>query len=272
MSYPASDGGDSSGLLLTTWVAKPSGYVGMARITDVGVGGSTWYGDGTDYSTNGEVTLSQPSTGWIVHSMLAANASTFSQSGKTVTVISAGHGLTAAAHNGKSIYLILAGVGTWCTNFTYIGTASFTCTSPTSQTTSGTITTNTSETTITPLTYNLFGGLMGQIGSLKLEGLISCTNSAGVKTSRCYYDTADFYRQSLAGVSSTSVLRTLKNKTASSQVSQAFNAGFPATSTSVIASFYAINSSINKSITFSLQLAAANEYIAVEYMIIKVQP
>lgn len=264
----------SGSILTTTWSAKPlaTAYIGQVRITDVGVNGSTWYSDGTTYSTNGEITLSQLATGWIVHSMLAANASTFSQTGTTVTVTSAGHGLTAANHNGKSIYLILNGVGTWCTEFTYIGTSSFSCTSPTSQTASGAVTTNTSETTITPLTYTMQGGLMGTTGSLKLEGLISSTNSAGVKTSRCYYDTADFYRQSLAGVASTAVLRTLKNKTQTSQVSQTFNSGFPATSTSTIAYFYAINSAINKNITFSAQLAAANEYVAFEYMIIKVQP
>lgn len=258
--------------ITTTWANKPlaTAYVGNARITDVGVGGSNWYSDGTAWRHDGAVMMFQRGTGWIVHSMLAANASTFSQVGANVTVTSVGHGLTAAAHNGCSIYLILAGVGTWCTNVTYVSSSSFTCTSPTSQTASGAITTNTSETIITDTITTIPAGLMGSNGVISILGYTLVSSTSTAKTAKLYYDTTAF----MAAVASTSIFsnisRYIKNTAIAKQITAKDTTLFEVSTNP--SQYLTVDSSISKDIKASLIIAAANEFCVLQGLQIMVTP
>lgn len=244
--------------ITTTWAAKPSNYVGRARITDVGFRGSDWYSDGTQWSHDGPVTLFQDGTGWIVPSMLAANASTFSQTGVTVTVTSAAHGFTAADHNGRKIYLILAGVGTWCSNFTYVSSSSFTCTSPTSQTTSGAITTNLSETIITDTVKTINGGLLGNSGILQLQTAVQNNNSANNKRLRAYIGASMFIDALVSTTTISPIFKTVRNTAFNKQTATPATQVFDAATTSIAQ--YSIDTSANFDFKMAISIGSANDY------------
>jgi hypothetical protein len=129
-------------------------------------------------------------TGYIVPSLAAANASTYSQTGTTITVTNGGG--TPVAHNiasgvggvGYKIYLVFgsgAAVTGWYDNFTYVDANTFTCTSATSQSTSGIVNTNTSKVVVTPLLKTIPANTLGTTGKVRFAWNYSCNNSAGTK-------------------------------------------------------------------------------------------
>lgn len=252
-----------------TWAEKPSNYVGWARITDVGFRGSDWYGDGTKWSHDGLISQSQKGTGWIVHSMLAANASTYSKSGTTVTVTSAAHGLTAN-YNGQSIYQILDGVGEWLTGFTYISANSYSATSATSATVSGVVNSNTAEVIITDLTITVKGALLGNSGILVPSGQLVGSTGAVNKTFKMYLDTSAF----IAGVITTFAInpynKPLRNLSATKQICSN-NTQLTEIGGSTI-NYYAVNTGIDRDIKSSVTIASANEFLSVANQLIQVYP
>ena len=146
-------------LLLTkidtdSWIIS-SGTVGAQGLNGVaGATGAMGY-IGATGPTGSLNTAARNSTGIILFGGGASGASaTYIQSGNTVTVsASYGHGLVAGSpnyHNGRSILLTQGTVATGatsagiltteiCTNFTYVSTTVFTCTSSIARYTSGTL-------------------------------------------------------------------------------------------------------------------------------------
>jgi hypothetical protein len=189
----------------TTWAAFPGptlAPIGTYYISDIGVNGSLWYNNGTTLDPIERILLQNNNKGWIVPSMLAANAATYSQSGTTLTVTATAHTLIAAL-NGADIYLVIGTVSTgvaptapvytgWFTNFTYVDANTFTCTAGNSQTGTGAVNTNLAETTITELTYTLKGGLLGLNGGLACWQATAASSEASTKSAKFYLHTTNY--------------------------------------------------------------------------------
>jgi hypothetical protein len=147
---------------------------GLVIFDDVGINGSLWYCDGVNYRPVGKPILAREARPTaLIAAFEAADASTYSQVGKLVTITWTGHGITAA-YDGSSLYIPVAtgllASGKY-TNLTYVDANTLTVYSDVSQTTNGAIATNTVETTIASAT--VIGGLMGASGSINLN-LSSC--------------------------------------------------------------------------------------------------
>ena len=130
----------------------PTGSGFVYRLTDLGVNGSLWVDNGgTNWSClEPQIQISFPSleTGYL---LVGSNQSQmqYTQTLTTVTVTYSAHGLTAA-FNGMSVWLGAgnqSGITGWLTNFTYISSSQFSCTSTVSQ--SVVLTTVTAGTTAT---------------------------------------------------------------------------------------------------------------------------
>ena len=252
-----------------TWVTKPaaSTFVGEIRVSDVGIGGSSWYSNGVSWSALAPVTILQTSKGFIVPALAAANAATYIQTGTSIAVTSTAHTMTAV-HNGKSVYLAIAsGLATagWYTNFQYVDANSFTCVSSISQSTSGTVNTNLVETVITPLTTSLLGGLMGANGELDVALGATYTNSANAKTFRAYFG-GSIYLNYAPTTTATLWIPTKTIQNANSESVQFFgiNAMIVGGVTAGAMVKGAINTANAVPLTFSVINSTANEFIVVE--------
>ncbi len=211
--------------------------------------------------------LKAKSKGWLVPSLAAANAATYSQTGTTITITSTGHNIPATSLNGFDVYLAFgsgAAVTGWFTNFNRVDANTFTCTSSVSQSTSGVVNTNIAETTITELTSTIRGGLPGANGSLLWRFFKSHNNSAGTKAvllkfggSTVYAPTAD----------STSVgaahMKWLSN--ANSETKQVIHTTSAINSAAVTISMtnLAVDTTVDQDFTVSLTCSAANDYTAI---------
>ena len=261
-----------------TWTNKPSAATygrGIAFFTDLNASGIS---NGDAWTVLQPVPLLQKATGWLIPSLAAANAATYSQTETTITVTSTAHGITATIYNGVPIYLAIAsGLATagWYTNFTYVDANSFTCTSSISQSTSGVVNTNTASTTITDLTVNVPGTLMGLNGQLEDHTLISCSGSANNKRIQTFLG-GQVFKNSIT-VGATMVAQeerhTLQNRNSlTAQVHlNAFAIG-DGTATTNPTEYKTIDTSIDKLLTHSVTVAAANEFIFVAYCKVTIFP
>lgn len=118
-----------------------------AKCTDLNMpSGCVVISDGTNWNLTAPINYSAMQEKWI---NFGGTAATYSQTGTTVTVTQASHGLPATDFNGATIYLtqstgaLLSGN---FTNFQYVNANSFTCVSTVSQSTSGNLGANTAET------------------------------------------------------------------------------------------------------------------------------
>lgn len=137
----------------------------------------------TDTKKRPEI-IKQGAKGWLVPSLAAANAATYSQTGTTITVTSILHNIPAATFDGEDVYLAIASgaaVAGWFSNFTRVDANTFTCESTISQTTSGSVNTNLSVTTITEATATILANSMGLNGNLEINTLWSWFSSADIK-------------------------------------------------------------------------------------------
>ncbi len=159
------------------------------RCTDIGVTGTNFIATGgllraANYSGSA-VYLYNPtfdmSSKWI---LFGGSGGTYSQTGTTITVTKASHGLVSG-FNGASVHLSistgLAITGTF-SNFTYVDANTFAVTSSVSQSTSGNLASNTAKTYM-PWTYTAPAGLIKAGDQLFLTMLWRrCSNSANNKT------------------------------------------------------------------------------------------
>ena len=264
--------GDARQITSTTWAAKTP-IKGWYEITDVGNKGSIWYYDGTNWLAQGNPILCRKNKGWLLPSLASANAATYSQSGTTITVQSTSHGIPNT-QNGKDVYLVIgSGAATtgWFTNFTYVDANNFTCTSAVSQTTSGAVNTNTSKITITELTTAVLGGLLGLNGTLLAESDTIYTSSANTKTIE--YTFGSFVISATpTTTNSNGVLMKLKNRNSQSlQTCNPLIAG-PYGAQTTASRYGTVDTSANQNFSVALQLAAANEFVALEHLRLILMP
>lgn len=162
-------------------------------ITDVGAHGSIWHSRSGQWRRDSEIELAQQAKGWIVPSLAAGDAATYSQSGTLITVTSVGHNIPAINYDTKSVYLEMGAASTgatippgWFTNFQRTGVDTFTCESIISQTGTGTVKTNIiplveNAIVIPELNFSIKGGVLAPNGVVRYTLLGSNNNSAGVK-------------------------------------------------------------------------------------------
>lgn len=263
-----------------TWSTKPAASeLGRRQvfISDVGVNGSLWVSNGTTWSPVGPVILHNTYWGIIMHSMAAANAATYSQSGTTLTCTCTGHNIPATVHNGKSIHLTPGTPATGAqlatglyTNFTYVDANTFTCESTVSQTGTGAINTNTAATTIPGVTIPILGDLLGSNGWLDVYAFQQCNANANAKRLQFKYDSWQFKNQIPA--SATVVIqethRVQNVNSASKQV--AFAAGSVGSSgpSSTAPIFGTIDSTLTKNITAINTLGSALDFMTLDHLVI----
>jgi hypothetical protein len=271
----------SSTLPAFNWATKPApaDYSGrLIRIADVGVHGSIWFSDGTRWIHESPIILQQASKGWLVPSLAAADAATYSQAGTTITVTSVGHNIPATEHDGKDVYLAISSgdaVAGWFSNFTRTGADTFTCESAVSQTTSGSVNTNTAETTITELTTPILGGLMGANGALQGTTHFTCNASSGVKTLKWKFDGVVALRaQSLSTTVDNELSQIIKNKEITKQVLRHFltAAYLGNAASSTPCQYIAVNTNVDISSSVTLQVTGDNNFIALESFLLEVRP
>lgn len=261
-----------------TWATKPtaSGLSGqLIRLTDVGVNGSLWFSNGTKWVHESPIVYQQAAKGWLVPSLAAANAATYSQTGTTITVTSVGHNIPATAHDGKDIYLAIASgdaAAGWFTNFTRTGVDTFTCESSVSQTTSGAVNTNTASNTLTPVTKTIFGGLMGANGSLRSELQFSWFASVNNKNIKARFGGNNYYNVNHSTSGNLWITsRTLHNKNSESlqiaQMTTTVVGGVFTTPTTT-----AVDTANDFNHDIQLSMTAANEFISLEYALLEVLP
>lgn len=218
--------------------------------------------DGSSFRAAGPFVLHENTAGFLVPSLAAANASTYSQSGNVITVTNGGaspvaHNIPDVTNNGYSVYLAMGVAATgatipagWFTNFTYIDANTFSCVSATSQTGTGAVNTNLASTNVTSAISAINGGLLGKQGSLDMYAMVRGSSSAGTK-----------FRLMFGGVSVMAVV------TATLAVSKATESIWNLNSESIQgstinATTHAVNTAADFSITPTLIVIAANEYSA----------
>jgi hypothetical protein len=260
-----------------TWASYPGPTLtpaGLYFFTDVGINGSLWYNTGISIRPVSDIVIQDSVLGFILPSLAAANAATYSQSGTTLTVTSAAHTMVAAL-NGSSIYLIVGTVSTgvapvapvdsgWFTNFTYVDANTFTCTAGNSQTGTGNINSNLTEIVVTGLTVVLKGGLLGtSLKSLHTLAEYSATTAAGNKNIKHKIDGSLYHNPVVT--SGSYIYRAYAKIAALSNTIQSvllyIYSGWGGTT--VAPARLTKDTTTDKSITLTLQVEAANQYCAV---------
>lgn len=244
----------------------PSAYTGQSvLVTDVGVNGSVFTSNGTKWVPPTKIQVINGGAGWIVPSLTAANAATYSQTGTTLTVTSTGHNIPAT-ENGGFVYLAIAsGLATagWFSNFTWVSANSFTCTNLESLSTSGEVNTNTAETTITPLTKLLNGGLIGVNGALTLDICGANTSSANLKTRKVKLSGSVVNSNAISNSNQIRLVSLVRNR---NNLSKQFSTGYIQLNF-VSSSVYleaTVDTSSDCNLTFTVQMAAASEYASIK--------
>jgi hypothetical protein len=239
-------------------------------VSDIGEYGAVYTGNGITWAHTGEIEIIQKGKGWLVPSLAAADAATYSQSGTTITVTSTAHAIPDLKYNTKDVYLNIGTAATgatippgWFSNFTYVSANSFTCTSTVSQTGTGAVNTNLAEIAIADLTSNIIGNSLGLNGLSKFSYLSSSTGNASAKWLRFYFGTHEI-KYTNAGVAVAEV-KEFPISSRNSTISQVYNwGGFP--------TVIAINTAVDVMCSFSLQCETANDYLAIHFADVYISP
>jgi hypothetical protein len=279
--FGAQNGAQSSSTLPAfNWATKPSPAdysERLIRITDVGVNGSTWYSDGTQWVHESPIIYQQAAKGWLVPSLAAANAATYSQTGTTITVTSVGHNIPATAHDGKDVYLAIASgdaAAGWYSNFTRTGVDTFTRESSVSQSASGIVNTNTAETIVTPVTKTVLGGLMGANGSLMGSAHVAQPTSANFKRVRWKFDGSTVLEAASSTTSfDNNLAKSIRNRNSESkQVFRNAATGDFLGNVAVGTGYSTVNTASDVQSSVTLQVPVANEFIALEAFMLEIKP
>lgn len=231
----------------------------------------------TNSNSSNSISLCEKALGWLLPSLLAANAATYSQVGTLITVSSTAHSIPATIHNGKKVYLDAA-TGTlvdgWFDNFTYVDANTFTCQSSISQTISGTLTTKTGVAVIiSDLTCTIPAGSMGPNGKIKFSYLASHLNSAGTKVSAILFggQTVHSSSQSTTATLFTAEKYIWNRNSLALQVIAPTAVITPGTSTSAPVRL-SVDTSPDVAMTISLTLNTVSEYAAIEAYTVILMP
>jgi len=263
-----------------TWANRPSASANAGKLffcSDI-AGGILLLSDGTIWRSpsNGPICLSKSAVGWLLPSLITANAATYSQTGTTITVTSIGHNIPASLFNGFKVYLDFssgAAVDGWFSNFQYVDANTFTCVSSVSQTTSGGLNTNLAEITVTDLTLTIPGGLLGANGQIRTKTLTEGNNSANAKNVRTKLSATEFSNFSIASnLENVKDLTIFNRNSVSSQISIASAASNGNGSVSVATTKGTVDTSSDQTISVSLDLSTASEYMAISAHSVEVLP
>jgi hypothetical protein len=260
-----------------TWANRPTAASHTGKTffcSDVG-GGVMLYSNGTVWRSlsNSPIVIVQAGKGWLVPSLAAANAATYSQTGTTVTVTSTGHGIPATTYNGLDVYLTigsgLAATG-WYSNFTYVNANSFTCTYSVSQSTSGVVNTNIAAVTVSEVTTTLPGGLLGRNGKLRVDSIFNGLSSGNNKTNFVKLDSA--VMQPLVATTNSFDSRGTRfwNKNDEAKNVSTMQLGYVGANTALTNS--TVNTAIDNTLSVTLQCAAASEFTALLGISVEVMP
>ena len=255
---------------------------GFVFVSDVGISGVSAWCNGTKLILPAPIIVLQKAKGWIMPSLVAGNLATYTQSGTTLTVVSPAHTMTSAL-NGCDVFLIMGAVITgvmptapvyagWFTNFTYIDGNTFRCTAGNSQLATGNVNSNTAETIVTELSTVIPGNLMGLNGDLESYTVVSGTSSANLK--RVYGKLSGLYFKNSVLSGAGNVAMASRNRIANrnsltSQIgSSAYNytEGFNTNVNTALA----INTVNDQTLQHSLIASAANEYVCLEEISVRV--
>lgn len=264
----------NSNLTTVTFANLPASAPIGAQIyvSDIGEYGAVYTGNGTAWVHSGQIEIFQRAKGWIVPSLAAANAATYSQAGTTITVTSTGHNIPATNYDTKDVYLNMGAAATgatippgWFSNFQRTGVNTFTCVSTVSQTGTGAVNTNIAEVAISDITSNVPGSSMGLNGKLLFSYLSSNNNSAGSKTARFKIDAATLeYTNTTATISDLATDPvTISNRNSFTSQVLGYNG---------VSTILAIDTSIDFSCGFTVVCSAANDYIAIHSASLYISP
>lgn len=243
----------------TTWADLIANYpstnyaVGsQAFVTDIGANGTVFVASAARWEHTSQATFNiYPSTTPKRYLLIGGSGGTYSQTGTTITVTWAAHGITAD-QNTAGVHLTIstgAALTGWFTNFTYVNANTFTVTSTVSQSTSGNLGTNTSETFI-PHSPTIPTSMLGYFGDIISLSNI-CLSSATVWTKT--------WRGYLNG----SVLTGTATQTTSGQYTLQSPATIIMQSSTVFSQTGSGNISVargNDTVTFSMQVANATDW------------
>jgi len=258
-SGPSGPGSGGASAPVSTWANLPAAGIIGSRIyiSDIGEYGAEFVSNGTVWAHTGEIEIIQKAKGWIVPSLAAADAATYSQTGTVITVTSTGHNIPDLSYNSKDVYLNMGTAATgstippgWFSNFTYVNANTFTCVSTVSQTGTGTVKTNLAETIVPDLNVTILGGVLGLDGKITFSFMPSFNTSAGNKKVTLNYDgTAIVHSNPTSQITSDIFNRHSQN----SQVVY-YNGNI---------TVLAVDTSVDFNCGFSLLLNAANDYVAI---------
>jgi hypothetical protein len=239
-------------------------------VTDVGEYGAEYISNGSAWVHGGEIEIIQKAKGWIVPSLAAADAATYSQTGTTITVTSVGHNIPAENYDTKDVYLNMGAAATgatippgWFSNFTRTSADTFTCVSTISQTGTGTVNTNISVTPVNELSSTIIGGILRPNGVTDFSFTSSNNNSAGIKSVLFWFgiDQLSFDNTTTIVLQSSHNLISNRNN----EAKQVFSfGGNVAVGTQ--------NTAVDVPCIFSLQCAQPNDYIAIHAASVYILP
>lgn len=240
---------------------------GVEYISD----GKTWYG-GTP------VTLYNSYLGIIFPSLQTGNGGSYSQSGTTITVTSTAHLIPATVHNGKKVYFDpgVAATGATITqrlfdNFTYVDANTFTCTASNSQTGTGSgVVTQTSAITVPDFSVTVPANLLGLNGYIDVYNMSLCNASAGTKRISFSLSTLSFKNPSPA---STTVAvqenhRIQNQNSLAKQIAIGVGTVGNVGNSTVAPVLGTVNTAVDQSITATVTLNTASEFITLEHVVI----
>jgi hypothetical protein len=261
----------------TTWANRATAIAQIAQLTpangwvfvsDIGVSGVMMWCNGTNLYSDDPIIAYQNNKGWLLPSLAAANASTYSQTGNVITVVNGGaspvaHNIPAVLHNGYDVYLAMGTAATGATitagiftNFQYVDANTFTCVSATSQTGTGAVNTNTTLTTNTARDIPIKGSLLGANGRFEVDAISQNNNSVGAKT----------FKVSLGG--SIILQQSQTTTTFSYSTPSVVNKNSETSQFSTVGGNPGVNTSADFVLTQSITVAAANDYMALNSLIV----
>jgi len=221
--------------------------------------------------SKGSQNIVKNSNGIIYIPNQTGNGATFAQAGNVVTVTTTAHNVPATVHDGFRIYspgfatatvgaLLPAGI---YDNFARTGTTTYTFTVPAAYavptTQTGTMTTGVlTEIALDDLKYTVPAGALGTSRKIRVSGALACNNNAGAKVLAAKLDTATISTVSVTTAIFGELPRDVlyNNNNAARQNRQ--STGTAST----------IDTSIAKDVTVNVTLAALQDYIAVQNIIV----
>jgi hypothetical protein len=221
------------------------------------------------------IRLDDMTTGVILPSLVAANLATYSQVGTLITVNNTvAHNIPATTLNGNSVYLtpssgtLVEGI---FTNFQQTGANTFTCVSAISQTISGNLASTTGIKTLK--NFTIPGNMMGETGRFEIEQAAQYFNSGNNKIFTNTFGGTTFYTFTATTTGRLVIESGMRNKNATNVQQATCNdtsTGMSTGAGAILTS--AIDTTADVTIGLKGTVAAANEWLCIEFAELAVYP